>query len=31
VLERTKVNVNGSAYTHHDEVDQRLEFLKFIA
>jgi hypothetical protein len=31
VLDRKKVHVKESAYSHHDEVDERLGFLKFIA
>lgn len=30
-LDRKKVNVKESVYSHHEEVEERLEFLKFIA
>ena len=28
---RKKLYVNYGAYSHHDEIDKRLEFLKFFA
>jgi hypothetical protein len=31
ILDRKKVHVKESTFSHHDEVEERLEFLKFIA
>lgn len=30
-MDRRKIFIGGSLYSHHDEVDERLQFLKFFA